>query len=81
MNTYTKRQLAEMKRKGGIWLAKEIKSDVNWNGGKYTKLLHARYRAAVDVNTMTVRQVYDFLKKNGYTFDAAHALWNYEAQS
>lgn len=78
---YTKKQTAEYKKRGGIWLAKDILTDINWNSGKYMKPLHAKFFAAIDVNAMTTRQVYAFLKKNGCTFDATRAAWNAESEA
>lgn len=79
--TYPKAKLAEIKRSGGKWLAKDLKTDINWSSGKYMKLLHAKYFAAVDVNAMTTRQITQFLKDNGYTFDATRARWQHESEA
>lgn len=74
--TYPKAKLAEIKKRGGLWLAKDIKVSCKLDANAYEMTVARAERAAdYEVSVMTTRQLYAFLKDNGYTFDIRRAAW------
>lgn len=77
--TFPKAKLAEIKKRGGIWLAKDIKTSLKLDTDAYEmSLTRAESAAAYEVSQMTTRQLYSFLKDNGYFFDNRAAFWRAE---
>ncbi len=75
LTTYPKAKLAEIKKRGGFWLAKDIMTEINFSSGLYYSRDRAGYFASLKIEAMTARQVTQFLKDNGYKFNSACANW------
>lgn len=74
--TYPKAKLAEIKKRGATWLAKDIKTSLKIDTAAYEMTVaRAERAAAYEVSIMTTRQLYQFLKDNGYMFDSKCAAW------
>lgn len=74
--TYPKAKLAEIKRRGGFSIAVDVMTDIKMNDPQYEAMPLTATRVAVSqIASMTTRQLYQFLKDNGYTFNATRAIW------
>lgn len=73
--TFPKAKLAEIKKREGAWIAKDIMTEINWSSGLYPSRDYARFFAAEKVEAMTTRQVTMMLKDCGYSFNPARAIW------
>lgn len=76
--TYPKARLAAIKKHGGIYIAEDILYLIKIETDAYEMSLNrARASAIYQVSIMTTRQLYVFLKNNGYTFDSKYAVWRF----
>ncbi len=76
--TYPKAKLAEIKKRGGKWIAQRVFTDLYHD----TMHTYAEIDAECKVGEMTTREIYRFLNDCGYTFNPARAIWQaVEAQS
>lgn len=74
--TYPKARLAAIKKRGGTAIAIDLMTDTKTNSAQYETMPLTAHRVAVSqVIAMTTRQLYAFLKANGFTFDVAIAMW------
>ena len=74
--TYPKAKLAEIKRNSAKAISTDVLIDIKMDTHAYEMSLgHATSAAKYEVNMMTTRQIYSFLRDNGFTFDSARACW------
>ena len=69
--TYPKAKLASIKKLGAVYIARSILTDLYYD----TEHEHPIFDAEIKVGTFTTRQLYQFLRDNGYTFNVARAIW------
>lgn len=80
--TYPKAKLAEIKKRGGSWLAVDLLTEIKKNSAQYEAMpLTAARVAQSQVINMGTRKLYAFLADNGYTFNAARACWQHESEA
>ena len=71
--TYPKAKLAAIKKRGGEYIAFDLFTNMYLDVGRsYT---HAKESAEWSVNQFTTRQLYVYLRNNGYTFNVGDARW------
>ena len=74
--TYPKAKLAEIKKRGAVHIATDLLIDMKMSTDAYEmSLIRATSAAKSKVNTFDTRQLYQFLKDSGYTFNTARAIW------
>ena len=73
--TYPKAKLAEIKRRGATFIAFDLLRDMTWRTGEYFSRVSANRVADRKLDGFNTRQLYQFLRDNGYTFNAARAIW------
>lgn len=73
--TYPKAKLAAIKKRGGFFIAHDLLTEIKWQGGTFIKHTSAGLAAWIQIDNMTTRQLYQFLKDNGYSFNPARAIW------
>lgn len=73
--TFPKAKLAEIKKRGGLEIAKDLMTDILCRSDNFESKHLAALTAIYRINNMGTRRLYSFLKDNGYTFDTERARW------